>query len=176
MLSIRDDRPEDVAWHLLLCRPNQNHIAARSLARLDADLFMPWHRTTRRWRGRVSETLAPVFAGYAFVGISPARPNWSALRTAPGVARIVSGQDGQPARVPRTVVDGLMRRCDYDGVLRPDYDLKSGDRGRGTCGPFAEFVSTVESIDADHRVWLLLDMLGGTRRVQVDQTMLRRRA
>jgi transcription antitermination factor NusG len=38
---------------------------------------------------------------------------------------------------------------------------------RLTSGPFSEFVVKVERIDERKRIWILLDILGGSREVQV---------
>ncbi|MFX0543389.1 transcription termination/antitermination protein NusG [Roseovarius sp. S4756] len=156
-------------WHLLLCKPNQNHIAFRHLSRLDVDLFMPQHMVERRWRGQIRIEQRPVFAGYIFFSKNGAGVHWSQLRSTPGVSQLVGfGQNG-PACVPGEIVRGLMRRCDEFGVLQADNDLVAGDDIRITSGPFADFVTTIEHIDDEKRIHVLLDLLGAHTRVTLDR-------
>ncbi|TCP58759.1 transcriptional antiterminator RfaH [Rhodovulum bhavnagarense] len=160
-------------WHLLMCRPNQNHIAERSLTRLGFDVFMPRHEVERRWRGRVRTEIRPVFAGYLFLATTPDWPNWHKARSAPGVCRLIGTAQAGPACVPPQIIAGLMSRCDDDGLLRPAIDaLSVGDKVRVISGPFRDFVTSVEQIDPDRRIHVLLDLLGRPTRAQLDPEMV----
>ena len=157
------------AWHLLLCKPNQNHIAFRNLKSLGFELFMPRHRVSRRWRGRLRHELRPVFAGYIFVASDPDRPRWREARNTPGVSQLVQFGRNAPATVPAEVVAGLMSRCDQDGLLEPmAEDLSAGDTIRVVSGPFYDFVATIEEIAPDRRLHVLLNLLGRPTRVSLD--------
>ena len=50
---------------------------------------------------------------------------------------------------------------------------KPGDAVEISGGPFAEFVATVENVDPDQRVWVLLELMGRTMRVAVHPDALR---
>ena len=164
-----DHTPEQSAdWHLLLCKPNQNHIARRYLAQQDLDLFMPEHITEARWRGRLREVQRPLFAGYVFFSPRAAPAEWFKIRNTPGVAQIIGFGRNGPASVPRAVVEGLRQRCDSSGLLQPPEALQVGDDIRITSGPFADFVSKIEQIDAQKRIHVLLELLGAHTRVVVD--------
>lgn len=156
-------------WHLLLCKPNQNHIAFRHLKRLGFDIFMPRHVVESRWRGRVRQALRPVFGGYVFLSKGGARVPLAQAKAVPGAAHFIGfGSDG-PAIVPPGIVAGLMNRCDQDGCLSPHIeDFHVGDQIRIVSGPFADFVTSVEHIDPDRRLHVLLELLGRQTRVQVD--------
>ncbi|MGC9418238.1 MAG: transcription termination/antitermination protein NusG [Rhodovulum sp.] len=161
------------SWHLLLCKPNQNHIAFRNLKNLGFDVFMPRHRVDRRWRGRVRQELRPVFAGYMFLATDPSWPRWHKARTAPGVSKLIGYGENGPASVPPEVVAGLMSRCDQDGLLQPAADdLSVGDTVRVISGPFYDFVTSIEQIDPDRRLHVLLELLGRPTRVQLDPAMV----
>ncbi|MEJ2022108.1 MAG: mitochondrial 54S ribosomal protein L40, partial [Maritimibacter sp.] len=71
---------------------------------------------------------------------------------------------------------GLMARCDDAGKLRPMSELQSGDEVELLTGPFADFIATVDSIDANRRVWVLMEMMGQTTRLSLDPDQLRLRA
>jgi len=160
-------------WHLLLCKPNQNHIALRHLKALGFDLFMPCHKAQRRWRGRVREEICPIFAGYVFISTDPRKPRWDKVRTTPGVSQLVRFGTSGPASVPADVVAGLMSRCDTDGLLAPVVDdLSVGDKVRVISGPFYDFVTSVEKIDPDRRLHVLLELLGRPTRVTLCPSMV----
>lgn len=168
MLSLRSDHFIAADWHLLLCKPNQNHIACHNLSRTGFDVFMPLHRVERRRRGRVRWESAPVFKGYIFVSAGQGAGQWHKLRSMPGAAQLIGCGRRAPALVPAGVVAGLMERCDANGLLQVDKDFITGERIRITSGPFADFVATIEHVDAERRVHVLLDLLGSKTRVAVD--------
>lgn len=162
-----------VRWHLVLCRPNQHHIAERTLSRLGCEVFLPRQQARRRWRGRVLQELRPVFPGYLFVGVDPASSLWQPIRTAQGVSRIVGFSERGPATVPPEVVAGLMARCDGDGILSPvEEDFAVGDHIRVVGGPFADFVARIDRIDPKQRLHVLLELLGRPTRVVLDPTLV----
>ncbi len=157
------------SWHLVLCKPNQNHIAFRNLKNLGFDLFMPRHMIDRRWRGRVRQEARPVFAGYIFVASSLEQPGLHKLRTAPGVSQLIQFGANTPACVPATVVAGLMSRCNKEGLLQPIIDdFSVGDTVRVASGPFHGFVTSIEQIAPDRRLQVLLDLPGRQTRVWLD--------
>lgn len=167
-------------WFLAQCKPGQEHLAADRLAgRGLARVFLPRERRNRRWRGRVQTLLLPVFPGYLF--LSPAgsgaatSPDWAAIRSTRGVTRIVSFEAGmQPALVPLAAVEALAARCDAEGVLQPPDDLRPGEAVRITGGAFADLVATIERIEPDSRLRLLLDLMGRQVPVALDRSLLRR--
>lgn len=174
MLSIRSEGFVSAPWHLLLCRPNRNHIAFEQLRRRGFDVFMPRIPTLRRYKGRLKTETRAVFSGYVFVAGDPDRPRWEEMRTTPGVARLIGFGANGPATVPSGIVAGLMQRCDADGMLQPDLDLEVGDRVRILSGPFAEFVTTIERIDPERRVHVMLELLGAATRVSLDPGAVRK--
>lgn len=174
MKAISPDNFVDAPWHLALCRPNQNHIAFRNLTKAGFPAFMPRHHTSRRWRGRQIDGLRPVFGGYLFFSTDPAAPRWHEVTRMPGIGSLVKTSPQNIGCVPSSVVTGLMLRCDADGCLMPEDDFRQGEVLRMTCGPFAGFVGTVEKIDQDSRVYLLLDMLGRKTTVTVSHVAVER--
>jgi transcriptional antiterminator RfaH len=168
MINFRGERLRDSAWYILLCKPNQNHIAARHLKRMPVDVFMPYHMTSVRQAGHFRLQRRPLFAGYVFVGGELQNIPWRRIRATPGVSQVIGSDTRGPAQVPCDVIEGLVYRCDDEGTLQAEPDLSVGDRIKIMSGPFAEFVTRVEHIDAEQRVYALLDLLGAERRVAVD--------
>jgi len=160
MRALSPDSFVDAPWHLAICRPNQGHIAFRNLVGAGFDVFMPRHRASWRWRGKQVDGWRPVFGGYLFFSTDPATPRWREVASTPGIGSLVKTGAHGPAQVPSAVVTGLMLRCDAEGCLIPDTDFRRGEKVRLICGPFAGFVGTVERVDPDRRVHLLLELLG----------------
>ena len=149
MRAVSQDSFVDAPWHLAVCRPNQGHIAFRNLARAGIDVFMPRHRTSRRWRGRQIEAVRPVFGGYLFFSTDPAKPRWHEVASTHGVGSLVKS-GARPAQVPSSLVTGLMMRCDAEGCLIPAEDFQAGETVRLT---------------GVHPTTTLLDWLRDTRRL-----------
>ena len=89
-----------------------------------------------------------------------------------GVARLIC-QDGKPKKVPTEVVSGLISRCDSFGKLLPPEVLQQGDSVEIHSGAFANFIATVESIDSNRRIWMLMDIMGQVTRVQVSSKRIK---
>ena len=163
---------QSTSWFLAQLKPNSGHIAERNLKRQGFQTFLPLEDATKQVRGRFINALRPLFPGYIFVAFDITKGHWRAINSTDGVTRLVSfGKD--PAPVPSDVVGQLMLRCDGAGRLLPPKLLKPGDQVRLSTGPFADFVATVESIAADRRVWVLLEIMGGQTRVGVAVEQLR---
>lgn len=161
-------------WCAVQLKRNAFRQAETALRRQGLTVFCPkLGRTVRRY-GKLLPEVAPLFTGYLFVAVDPARPMWRSIASTQGVSRLILSTGGQPARVPSTLIAGLQARCDADGLLLPPDTLSPGEQVRIASGAFADLVATVERIDERRRVWVLLEILGGLREVQVDLSELQR--
>ena len=158
-------------WYLVQTKPNAFRIAERSLLRQDIHVFCPTLAVTQRHGARFRNTVRQLFPGYLFIQFNGPSPQWHRVNSTYGVSRLVAFAD-QPGTVPHHLVEGLRQRCDTAGLLAPAETLAPGDRVRVLSGPFANFVATVETLDPQKRVWILLDCIGGAMKVQIDRTAL----
>ncbi len=55
---------------------------------------------------------------------------------------------------------GLRARCDATGLLLPPADLNVGDRVRVLAGPFADLITTIETLPDPQRIGMLIDLMG----------------
>ena len=155
-------------WFIVQFKPQAHRLAVRNLDRQGFTTFLPLHDVTRTERGHFVTRARPLFPGYLFL-MADDRPEAPRLVSSTlGVNRLVTMAD-RPAQVPDEVIEALRRRCDMDGRLTEAPVLEKGDQIQLLTGPFADFVGTVERIDADKRVWVLLDLLGRTTRVALDR-------
>ena len=160
-------------WYLIQFKPNSHRLAERNLQRQGFETFLPLHEVARRKTSRFITDLRPLFPGYMFVGIDMNSAPWSKINSTLGVSRLVSF-DGIPKPLPLQLISSLMLRCDEEGKMLPPAALNPGDNVEVLTGPFAHFVATVETIDAQQRAWILMDFMGQSTRIQIapDQVQL----
>jgi transcriptional antiterminator RfaH len=157
----------DTPWYVAQLRPNGLHMAMRGLKRQEFELFLPKISSNPKRTAGQALPWVPLFPGYIFVRFDPERPAWRAINSTRGVSRLIGfGAEG-PQPVPEGLIEDLKLRCNQNGLLCPPDDLIPGDRVRLLRGPFADFVTTIERISPDRRIWLLLDILGRRTRVGV---------
>lgn len=160
------------SWFLAQLKPNCANIADKNLKRQGFKTFLPTEVETRERSGKFVTAMRPLFPGYIFVAFDEARGFWRTVNSTYGITRLVSfGKE--PTAVPLDVVSQLMLRCDSEGKLLPPKLLKPGDQVTLASGPFASFVAEVEKIAPDHRVWVLMEIMGGQTRVTVGAGQLR---
>lgn len=161
------------SWYVAQLKPNGLQLARRNLGRQGFEIFCPMQHRTRRVRGREIPAVLPLFPGYFFVALDPARGDWRHVNNTRGVARLITLDDTGPRPVPPALIDGLRARCDAEGVLLPPKSFEIGDPVEVTSGPLAGFVSRVDTLDPDRRIWVLLELMGRATRVAVPAEHLR---
>ena len=159
------------SWFLLQFKPNSHHLAERNLERQGFKTFLPLQEVTQRRSTRFVSDLRPLFPGYFFVAFNPQSGSWSKINGTVGVSRLVSF-GSIPKLVPTELITSLKRRCDPTGKLRPAEMFEQGDYVKIINGPFSSFVATVEKLDAQKRVWVLIDLIGRKSLVKVPSDQL----
>lgn len=163
---------QKASWFLAQLKPNCAEIANKHLRRQGFETFLPLEEATRQRGGRFVTLQRPLFPGYIFVAFDAVRGYWRQVNSTSGITRIV-GFGKEPAPVPLDLVSQIMLRCDGAGKLLPPEDFQPGDQVTLTKGPFADFVAEVETIAPDRRVWVLMEIMGGQKRVAVRAEQLR---
>ena len=69
-------------------------------------------------------------------------------------------------------MSGLMLRCDASGTVLPPKSLSEGNSVEMLTGPFANFITTVDTIDPEQRIWVLMNFMGQQTRMQVTADQL----
>ena len=146
-------------------------MAKRNLDRQGFKTFLPMQKTTHRKASRFLSDLKPLFPGYMFVSTKNELDHWRTINSTFGVSRLVSS-NGRPKPLPIQLISGLMSRCNTSGVMLPPKNLIKGDSVEMLTGPFANFIATVDNIDADQRIWVLMDFMGQKTRLQVTADQL----
>ncbi len=161
------------SWYLVQFKRNSHQLAQRNLNQQGFKTFFPIQDFTSKCGSKFLQRIKPLFPGYMFVSIELDKAPWQKIKSTLGVSRLIC-QDGIPKRVASEVVSSLMARCDKFGKLLPPTSLRHGDSVEILSGVLANFVATVETIESDRRIWVLMEVMGQFTRVQVssEQTKL----
>ncbi len=152
-------------WSILQFKPNAYHQANKNLNRQGFETFLPLHDTTSRRTSRFINTSKPLFPGYMFIRFDKAESEWHKINSTYGVSHLITFNSIIKS-IPTIFVDHLMKRYDLSGKLIPIKQLKKGDHVTVLKGPFADFIATVEKYEADHRIWILMDLMGRKTKIQ----------
>jgi len=158
-------------WFILQFKPNSHRLAERNLHSQGFESFLPLHEVTKHKYNRYVSDLQPLFPGYMFVAFDPETGPWRQINCTIGVSKLVSF-GGQPSSVPLDLISGLMARCSSVGKLLPPNQLNKGDAVQLLAGPFTNYIAKVETIDADQRVWVLMELMGRVTRISVNPNQL----
>lgn len=160
-------------WYLLQTKPNAHVTACKNLQRQGFDVFLPLIIKTSKKSGKFLDTKVPLFPGYLFMGTAIAPIPWKSINGTRGVSAAVT-LDGIYRSVSIQIIEGLRRRCDYDGVIQSLNEIVSGDRVKIERGPFADFICTVDEIEDDRRAWVLIDLLQQKTKSEISLSCLSR--
>lgn len=159
-------------WYLIQFKTNSHRIAERNLNQQGFRTFLPLQDFTITRGSKFLTRTKPLFPGYMFVRIELDATPWHKINSTLGVSRLIC-YNGVPKGVPTEVVSGLISRCDSSGRLLPPSAIHRGDPVEVQSGALANFIAEVETIDSNRRIWVLLDIMGQIRRVQVTSEQIR---
>ena len=153
-------------WYLVQIKRNSHRIADRNLNQQGFETFLPLQVFTNRRGSEFLTTAKPLFPGYMFVRFNSDGALWHKINSTLGVLRLIC-QDGVPKKVPTEIVSGLISRCDSLGRLLTSINVQRGDTVEINSGALANFIATVETIDSNRRIWVLMEIMGQITKVQV---------
>jgi transcriptional antiterminator RfaH len=152
-------------WFILQFKHNSHHKAVKNLTQQGFETFLPLHDTSSRRASRFITTTQPLFPGYMFITFDRAETKWHKINNTYGVLRLVTFNSVLKS-IPTIYVSNLMKRYDLSGKLVPIKKLNKGDQVKVLKGPFANFIATVEKYETDHRIWVLMDLMGRLTKTQ----------
>jgi len=146
-------------WYVVHTQPCAETQAISHLQMQGYRVICPRYRRVVRHARKARSVLAPLFPNYLFIRLDTSRDQWRSVNGTRGVVRLLM-QGGTPQPVPEGIVEGLQARMREDETIDWRSALKIGGTVRIVEGPFAEFVGTLEHLDAAGRVRVLLGLLG----------------
>lgn len=154
-------------WYAANIKRNAFAQVERSLKLRGVNVFAPkLERSILRY-GKRRQFVSLLFPGYVFVeGTEPVNL-WSAIRATDGRARLVLDSKKHPTPVPSDFMEVLLSRYGSDGRGVVGDQLVAGTPVSVLSGPFAGLITRIEEVDEQQRIWILLELLGGERRVSM---------
>jgi len=152
---------EQERWYVVRTQPHREAQAARQLENQAYRAFLPRFLKSRRHARKFETVLAPLFPRYMFIVLDLGRDRWRSVNGTYGVDRLLM-RSGEPEPVPLGLVEQLTGAADTNDAVRFSTGLKQGQTIRVTAGPFAELMGTLESLDDQGRVRVLLEIMGGS--------------
>ncbi len=159
-------------WYVIQTLAKREFGALMQVEAQNFRAFLPYVIKTARHARRVRTVKAAAFPGYLFVALDMQRDRWRSINGTIGVARLISGWDGGPLPVPHGVVETLIDYVDETGACRFDRDLIPGQQVRVIAGPLAKAIGELVRLDANGRVRVLLQILGGQFYATLDKAAL----
>jgi transcription elongation factor/antiterminator RfaH len=152
---------EHERWYVVRTLAQSELRAAHHLGNQGFRVFVPRCWKNRR-HARRSETIsAPLFPRYIFTVLDRTRDRWRSINGTFGVDRLLMS-GGEPQPVPHGLVESLIRATDAEGNVHFDFALREGQNVKVIAGPFANLIGSLEKLDENGRVRVLLELLGAT--------------
>jgi transcription elongation factor/antiterminator RfaH len=158
-------------WFLVQTLPRSEPRARLHLEAQGFRTHLPQISKTIRHARKLRMVRAPLFARYLFIILDLGRDPWLSVRSTYGVSSLFTCE-GRPVPVPVGVVETLVAHTDEANLALLGDKLRRGQQVRILSGPFAEFVGTLDRLDENGRVRVLLQMMGSGVPVAIDRTRL----
>ena len=146
-------------WFLVHTHPHNERRVQLHLGAQGFRTHFPTIQRTIRHARQLRTVRAPLFPRYVFVILDLERDRWLSVGSTVGVSSLYTC-GGRPVAVPHGIVETLIQNTDEANLTLFTCGLTAGQPVRILSGPFANFVGTLERLDAAGRVRVLLDMMG----------------
>jgi transcriptional antiterminator RfaH len=158
----------DKKWYIAQIKPNSYHSATQNLERQGFETFVPKMEITKRQGSKFLFKQVYVFPGYIFVCFDPYFITWTKINSTYGVSKILTFNN-KPSEIPSDLIQDLKIRYEINSNPTQKETLKQGDYVKFFVGPFADLIAKVESVDENNRIWVLLELMGGYRRLKLQK-------
>jgi len=150
-------------WFAVQAKPFRENLASASVAKLDAEVFLPKVKQEQAICGIQRSVTKPLFTGYFFARFSPVLLQ-EAVRYAQGVLRIV-GTSRFPIPLDEDVILAIRARLEDDGFVRlKSPSFRPGDPVCIEDGPWQGTIGRFEQELSDgKRVAILLEAIDHAR-------------
>lgn len=159
-------------WFVAQLKRNAFIEAERTLKMVGVRVLAPKIQRVNLRYGKRRTQLSLMFPGYLFIEGRDQTKLWHAIRATEGRARLLLNSKRQPRQIPREFMEALLLKYDEAGLPVEAARLSAGAVVHVISGPFAGLIAQIEQVDEQQRVWILLELLGGERRVAFSATNL----
>jgi transcription antitermination factor NusG len=158
--------PDGSQWFAVWTRSRQEKSAAAVLETLGVAHFLPLKSEVRQWSDRKQTISVPLFSGYLFVRINPARGGRLEVLKTPGIAGFVGNQTG-PLPIPNQQIEDIRTVLDKRVACEVLPLLNEGDRVRVVRGPLTGVEGRLVRSNSSTRLAISIDMIHKTLVVSV---------
>ncbi len=156
-------------WLVAQIKPNSYDLATRNLQRQGFEIFLPKMQKTIRQKKNFINKYLLVFPGYMFVGVNSKDFNWSKINYTYGVSKVLA-VNKKPSEISHDLIVALKAKYNFSNELSSMKSLQKGDIIKFYSGPFVDLFARIESIEDKKRIWALLEVMGGNRKLLLQQT------
>ena len=153
-------------WFIAQIKPNSYETAIQNLERQGFETFLPKMEITQRQKNKFLIKNVIVFPGYMFVCFDPHIITWTKINCTYGVSKILAFNK-KPSEIPTDLILELKNKYEINSNSKEMKCLQRGDSVKFYTGPFADLIAKVENIDENNRIWVLLEAMGGYRRLRL---------
>lgn len=156
-------------WYVVRTKPRRETAAETHLLRQGFEVYLPRLARKKQRRGSWRTSIEALFPRYLFLRCRGAQQSLGPVRSTLGVSEIVCFGRSY-ARIPVQAIRLLRAREDRASGMHlaaPTPPPASGDKVRISEGPFAGLAGVFSCASGDHRVVILLNLLGRDTRVVV---------
>ena len=162
------DQTLDRKWVVAQIKPNAYNLATQNLQRQGFETFLPKMEITQRQKNQFILRNVYVFPGYMFVCFDPHTISWTKINSTYGVLKTLEFNK-KPSEISSDLILELKNRYEINRNPKQNDKLQRGDCIKFYKGPFAELFARVESVEENNRIWVLLEAMGGYRRLKLQQ-------
>ena len=154
-------------WLVARIKSNSYDLAIRNLERQGFETFFPKMKVTKKKENKFIGKDVSVFPGYGFVGVDLQDSYWTKINSTYGVSKLLTFNN-KPCEIPLDLIVTL--KNSFENKVDPiiNENLKKGDIIKFNNGPFAELVANIESVEENKRIYVLLEVMGGRRKLNIN--------
>jgi transcriptional antiterminator RfaH len=156
----------DKKWFIVQIKPNSHNTAIQNLERQGFETFLPQMEVTQRKENKFRVKNVYVFPGYIFVCFDPRVITWTKINNTYGVLKLLAF-NGRPSEISSDLILELKNRYEINSNSTQKEKLEKGDAIKFLAGPFTELIGKIENVDDNNRIWVLLDVIGGYKKLKL---------
>jgi transcriptional antiterminator NusG len=130
------------------------------------EVFVPMEDEIEIKDGKRRHVQKRIYPGYILVKMIMTDESWYVVRNTPGVTSFV-GSGNQPVPLHENELKSILKQVKQEPTIRVEFQL--GESVRVVDGPFADFLGTVDEINAEKgKLKVLVNMFGRETPVELD--------
>ena len=152
---------ENQHWFLVHTQPRSEARARMHLEAQGFTTFLPEILRTVRHARQLRTARVALFPRYLFIILDLDIDRWLSIRSTFGVSSLFTCEN-RPTPVPDGIVEAFIEQADGANISLFGDNLQAGQTVRISSGPFTDLIGTLDRLDDNGRVRVLLQMMGST--------------